>query len=127
MTNTQGFGLNLSPGQQCDIQDAIASTLFDIAHDNGGLEGFQESNPNSTLADYINFATGEALTVALVHLKKYSHKTVREANGEFWGPLRERVAAAVDVQGGTTETAVAEAARDILLMVAQEYASELLA
>lgn len=127
MTENKGFNHKLSPEKQCDAQDGIASALFEIAHENGGFEGFQEDNPGSTEKDYVNFATDEALTVALVHLKKYNAKTVREVAGEFWGPLRERVAKVVNLSGGEAEGEAAEAARDILLMVAQEYASEVLA
>lgn len=123
----EGFNQKLSPSKQCDAQDAIGSVLFDIAHEHGGLAGFQEANPDATYADYLNWATGEALTVALVHLKKYSARATREGSEEFWLHLQACVAKVVGLEGRDAEEKAAEAARDILLLVAKEYVPEMVA
>jgi hypothetical protein len=127
-----GFNEKLSPENQCAAQDAIAAVLYNLVHENGGFTSFEEDNPGSTERDYVNFATTEVLTVALVHFKRYNARTVREAAGEFWGPLFYRVKQVLNVDpawnkpAGEIEEACVVASRDILLMVAQEYASELL-
>lgn len=67
-----GFNRNLSLSKQCDAQDAIASVLFDIAHEQGGFESFKETNPASSHEDYVNWATGEALTTALTYYGEFA-------------------------------------------------------